>query len=253
MFKSRPPNRNWYSRYKPPPIKEMMRTGSLDWVEFVKQSEKIAPMIYRKLRDYLEEPIGDRQILDFGCGVGRIALYLHARWNAPSHCRDVNRGAVRYLARQLPPVDCKVSKYEPPLDLGDATLDAAYSVSVWTHLAPELQVPWLKEIRRVLKPGAVALVTTAGALAVRMRARRGVSGWTEVTPEALREQGMIYRPYVARARGMIAPGIVDRYGLVAHDPDWIRATWSEHMDVVAIHERAIDDIQDLVVLRKRPN
>ena len=237
--------RNWYARYKEPPKKQMNLTGSNDWVDFVRQSDKITPMIYRKLRDHVGEPLAEKKILDFAAGVGRVALQLRARWGAPTHCRDVNPKAIKYLRKQLAGVDCGVNDYRPPLDIADGELDGVYSVSLWTHLAPDFQMVWLEEMARILKPGGVALITTSGPLALRSRQQRGVPGWSDCTVEDLAEQGVIFRPY------QDSLNTHESYGLVAHHPDWIRAEWGKVMDVVAIHERVIDDIQDLVILAKR--
>jgi SAM-dependent methyltransferase len=239
--------RNWYARYKEPPVKQMNLIGSSDWVEFVRQSDKITPMIYRKLRDHVGDPLSEKRILDFGCGVGRVALQLRARWGAPSHCRDVNRKAIKYLRKQLKDADCDVNDYEPPLDIASNSLDGVYSVSLWTHLAPEFQLPWLQEIARVLKPSGVALITTSGALAVRMRGKRGVPGWEHLGVEDLKREGLLYQPY---QKNPGERGLHHSYGLVAHDPDWIRKEWGQILEVVQIHERVIDGIQDLVILRK---
>ena len=226
----------------------MSLVGSRDWVEFVRQSDQITPMIYRKLRDHVGEPLWEKRILDFGCGVGRVALQLKARWGAPSHCRDVNRKAVKYLRKQLPGTDCAVNGYMPPLDLSSNELDGVYSVSLWTHLAPEYQIPWLEEVARVLKPGGIALITTSGAVAVRNRQKRGVGGWADVSVEDLKREGMMFRPYEDDSR---RGPTHESYGLVAHDPDWIREEWGKVMKIVDIHQRVIDNIQDLVILEKR--
>ena len=50
----------------------------------------------------------------------------------------------------------------PPLDLPDACFDAVIGLSVMTHLTAEAQRAWLGEIRRILKPGGVALISFGG-------------------------------------------------------------------------------------------
>jgi SAM-dependent methyltransferase len=244
------PNKNWYTNYKEPSAEEMNRVGSSDWVEFVNQSNKITPMVYRKLRDHVGEPLAEKKILDFGCGVGRIALQLYAKWGVPSHCRDVNAKAIKYLRKQLPAADCKTSKYAPPLDLPDNAVDAVYSISIWTHIAPDLQIPWLREIERILKPGGVALISTSGAMTIRLRKERGVPGWHDVSTDQLKQDGMVFRSYSDAQGSNSYPGIDGDYGLVSHDPNYIRNEWGKVMEVVALHERVIDDVQDLIILRK---
>ena len=47
----------------------------------------------------------------------------------------------------------------PPLDYSDEMFDLVYAVSVFTHLSEEFQLPWLGELRRILKPNGVLLAT----------------------------------------------------------------------------------------------
>lgn len=100
-------------------------------------------------------------VLDFGCGAGRIA-----RWLAPEVIAaggtftgsDLNRRlsgwcaghlAGRYLTNGL----------HPPLALPDAGLDLVYAHSVLTHLTRPTAQAWLGELARVLRPGGLALLT----------------------------------------------------------------------------------------------
>src|SRR5436190_345316 len=91
---------------------------------------------------------------------------LIARWIAPeitaqggafTGC-DLNPRLVAWCAANLP------GRYfanglHPPLDLPAAAFDLVYAHSVLTHLTQETAVAWLAELRRVLKPGGVAVLT----------------------------------------------------------------------------------------------
>jgi hypothetical protein len=48
--------------------------------------------------------------------------------------------------------------------------DCIYAISVFTHLSAELQDLWMKELRRIVRPGGHLLITTHGES---FRARRG--------------------------------------------------------------------------------
>jgi SAM-dependent methyltransferase len=100
-------------------------------------------------------------VLDFGCGAGRIA-----RWLAPQviegggrfHGSDLNRRLVAWCAANLPG-QYALNGLQPPLALGDRSLDLVYAHSVLTHLAEPTARAWLAELSRVLRPGGLALLT----------------------------------------------------------------------------------------------
>lgn len=100
-------------------------------------------------------------VLDFGCGSGRIA-----RWFAP----EVTAAGGRFFGSDLNP---KLSAWcngnlpglyssnrlRPPLRLPNAAVDLVYAYSVFTHLREPQARAWLAEVARVLKPGGLALLT----------------------------------------------------------------------------------------------
>jgi ubiquinone/menaquinone biosynthesis C-methylase UbiE len=51
---------------------------------------------------------------------------------------------------------------EAILPYEDNTFDAIYGISIFTHLSKEMHFNWFNELKRVLKPGGVMLITTQG-------------------------------------------------------------------------------------------
>lgn len=100
-------------------------------------------------------------VLDFGCGAGRIA-----RWLAPEviaaggsfHGSDLNPKLAGWCAANLPGT-YRANGLLPPLANGAASLDLVYAHSVLTHLTEPTARAWLAEIARVLRPGGLALLT----------------------------------------------------------------------------------------------
>ncbi len=104
---------------------------------------------------------GPIDVLDWGCGCGRIARWLApdvaARGGSFTGC-DLNPTLAAWCAANLPgrylPNDLM-----PPLPLVAESVDLAYAHSVLTHLAERTARAWLRELARVLRPGGVAVLT----------------------------------------------------------------------------------------------
>jgi SAM-dependent methyltransferase len=101
-------------------------------------------------------------VLDFGVGCGRVARHWQRLPGPAWHGCDINPDLAGWADANLPHVEARVSPLEPPLPYADATFDAIYSVSVFTHLPEPLQHAWIAELRRVLRPGGHLLLTTHG-------------------------------------------------------------------------------------------
>lgn len=100
-------------------------------------------------------------VLDFGCGAGRIA-----RWLAPEVVAaggtftgsDLNPRLSRWCAGALAG-RYLTNELRPPLALPDHGLDLVYAHSVLTHLTRPTAEAWLGELARVLRPGGLALLS----------------------------------------------------------------------------------------------
>ncbi len=101
-------------------------------------------------------------ILDWGCGCGRVVRHLAKRFDAEVHGCDYNPQLIRWCQKALPCAEFKVCGLAPPLPYPDQSFDFLYAISVLTHIPVDLQIPWLAELRRVLKPGGHALVSVHG-------------------------------------------------------------------------------------------
>jgi SAM-dependent methyltransferase len=127
-------------------------------------------------------------VLDFGCGCGRVVR----RWaDLPGRVvgTDLSSDAIAWSRRNLPFATFEVNGLEPPLLFDGESFDLVYAMSVITHLPVDLQLRWLEELRRVLRPGGYLLITLHGDAyldrltpeeAARFRAGECVVRWSEV-------------------------------------------------------------------------
>ncbi len=98
-------------------------------------------------------------LLDFGCGCGRTARFFRD-WPAELHGCDYNSELVDWCQANLPFMDVRQNRLEPPLPYDAGRFEAVYALSVWTHLRGPSQQAWMAEMHRVIKPGGLLLFTT---------------------------------------------------------------------------------------------
>jgi SAM-dependent methyltransferase len=233
---------SWAKAYELPPRLNMMKNKD----RFVASGTRIFATIERCIKTYKrDKPIEALDILEFGCGVGRIALPFFHKYGRPNACVDVSRASIEYLKKTIPGANPEPSVFQPPLRFADGSFDAIYSISVWTHLEPSKGDAWLLEMRRLLRPGGLALISTSsfGQLEKHRRHPKRGPQWRDVSDDDLRKQGRIFRDQNYE-------GMKGAYGCTVHDPDWIRRTWSELFEVKATLVREVGGSQDLNVLVK---
>lgn len=224
-----------------PPARNRARVGSRRIRDFLRAGEQC----FRPIEDAISHHHGPRarglKVLDFGCCSGRVLHYFDPRRFVLYGC-DVDPTAISFISRGYPHVHSCCSDYRPPLPYEDGAFDVIYSVSIWTHLPMDLQMPWLEEMRRILKPGGLLLITTMGphgyAKGTHLHA-------VDYSLEDLKAAGVLYREYNFYYD---SPGTSPSYGTTYHMPDYIKREWSRLFQVAAIKEGVVDNLNDLVVL-----
>ncbi len=240
---------SWLDKYEEPTAEQLQQYGVSTWKQVTDHAELLAPKLHEELGRVVGE-LSSKKILDFGCGLGRISLKLHDMIGQPTHASDVNEYSVEYLKRQLPDVDIRHTDFSPPLPYEENYFDALFSISIWTHLHPKMQVPWLVEMRRILKPGGFALISVAGLDSLPRR-QNALPDWKKYTDEDVRSQGYLFLEYkMLKKRPKGFPGISDSYGTTIHDHDFVRSNWGCLFETLEIRQGAIAGFQDLVVMRK---
>ena len=242
----------------------------LDWtpdelVEAMKRDEALIPAVqnregygaydyhywmsgyaeYRSLsRIAARHGVSGGSMFDFGGSTGRVFrnFYYQGGWDVWSS--DFKQTSVEWNLRNFPSA-IKVFQglYQPVLPIDDKTFDLAIAMSVFTHL-DETETNWLLELRRVLRPDGIALITIHNEATWKNMGAELMASLEKHSPELAAMSEMPPGKTVSNFR------LDDPYRCnTFHTNEYIRLQWSRYFEVVDILPRA-SDAQTIVVLRR---
>jgi SAM-dependent methyltransferase len=175
-------------------------------------------------------------ILDFGCGCGRVLRHWHELNRARVFGTDYSPKLVDWCRVNLPFADVSSNRLAPPFGYRDAEFDLVYAFSVFTHLTEDLQVAWMDELARVVKPGGHVLLSTHGESyldRLNEDERRQFASGRVVVKNNVKAPGSntcaAYHP-AAYVRDVLAP----RLQLVEHVPEGARG--NPHQDLYVLRK-----------------
>lgn len=192
------------------------------------------------------------RILDFGCGSGRILVWLRELGTrAELHGVDIDGRAIAWVRENLPWVTAWVNQARPPLDVPDGFFDLIYNHSVFTHIDEGYQDEWLTELQRVTRPGGIVLLSVHGDHVVNEVAGASAAGGGDPSSvrRQLAEHGIVFLADDAWVGGPFP----DFYHTTLHAPWYVFAHWSRWFTIRAYLPRGALDHQDVVVLERRPD
>ncbi len=145
----------------PPSQLIFLVTGGVRWVStFLDSGELTVTNMISILKKNGFDIGGFDSILDFGCGCGRLIRHLRFLEKPKIYGTDLNNDLICWCKRYLDFAQFDTNNLYPPLEYADEKFDFIFARSVFTHLNEELQLKWVAEMWRVLRPGGVLYFTT---------------------------------------------------------------------------------------------
>jgi SAM-dependent methyltransferase len=224
----------------PPPMHLQHRVVGTFSPQFISSGETIVSNLRDMLQRVGRELSSFANILDFGCGCGRVTRTLHYHTDPQQRLygTDIDPEAIEWCRANYGAIatfDC--NPHMPPTRYADGTFDLVYSGSVFTHLPEDMQWAWLRELNRITRPGAYLALTFHG---VHYHGR--LEG--EMKAE-LEGKGFVYGKFGR------TPGLPEFYETTWHSHEYVRSRWSEVFDIVHIEPRGLEGMQDIALCRRR--
>jgi lipopolysaccharide biosynthesis protein/SAM-dependent methyltransferase len=192
--------------------------------EYVRSGAEVYLMFELTMRNFLGKSMIEMgNVLDFGCGAGRLLRFLDPSTSRVCAC-DVNAAVIRFAQAHYGHFSIYQNGLMPPLIYDSGQFDLIYSFSVFSHLSEDVENQWLAELSRVGKSGCIYLISVHGDWFI--EATLGDEA------RAVAEAGFVWKS--AHQRRGSEDDFPDYYEASFHTSDFIRAHWSRYFEIVAI-------------------
>lgn len=101
-----------------------------------------------------------KEILDFGCGSGRLLRHFTFLKESKLYGVDISPQLINWCQKKLVFGNFRVNSLSCFFEDEDEKFDFIYAYSVFTHIELERQNEWMAKLRRILKPKGIIYFTT---------------------------------------------------------------------------------------------
>ncbi|MBF0382152.1 MAG: methyltransferase domain-containing protein [Magnetococcales bacterium] len=179
-------------------------------------------------------------ILDFGCGSGRIFISLPDTIEDKYIGVDTDSQAISWCTENYPQARFQINPANPPMDFADSSFDLILAIAVFRHLDEKNQFSWLQELQRVTKKGGLLFISLHGEFC-----------WQDFAPvetEVLKTNGFLFKQLTDPYQRSIFP---EWYQATYHNQEYVKKYYDKYFEIVDYIPRGIEDETDLVICRKR--
>jgi len=144
-----------------PPDYLLYESHSINYRKYIDQGKITAQNLLELFQKYVD--LDHKTILDWGCGPARIVRHLPKLLpNTKVYGTDYNKHSINWNTNNIDNVQFHNNEINPPTNFEDASFDAIYGLSIFTHLSEENHYNWVQELYRISKIGAILILTTHG-------------------------------------------------------------------------------------------
>lgn len=210
-------------------------------------------MLDNALKEFAGRSISEFDtMLDWGCGCGRVTQHLMRRTSAKVCGIDIDAENVAWCSKNFSDGTFVACPLMPPTSLASESVDLIVGISVFTHLDEIAQDAWLQELRRLLRPGGIALLTILSEHSFCELPDLGK--WT-IPPSLYREfriKGISDSTIGNTLNDVVGLKNFSYYRETWHSHEYVKTKWGSVMRVIGIKRAAHFNYQDIVVLTKDP-
>ncbi|RUW86094.1 class I SAM-dependent methyltransferase [Mesorhizobium sp. M1E.F.Ca.ET.063.01.1.1] len=207
-------------------------------LDLYRQTSTFARQLENNFTRYIKAPLADSEILDFGCGYGRILRMMYY-YSDPANIWGVDAWDKSLdLCREarLPGKFAQSERVPSALPVGNQKFDLIFAFSVFTHLAPPTARACLAALRNHIKPRGLFVATIRPIEFWPFIDRVRNTSFTSKMQSDHRRNGFAYLPH-AGPEG-------ETYGDISCEIDFLRGQgWT-----VVGHDRSILDPFQVSVL-----
>jgi len=223
-----------------PPLPLMKRVANTENISFFRASS------FKSFRDYWELVCKHsdikkiRTMLDWGCGCGRlIDTFIHLTGITEIYGCDIDHEAIAWCKQNISRPAFAVIPPAPPTGYPDNSFDLVVGNSVLTHLTKDVQLTWLREIRRIIVPGGLFLASLHGEFAAYFAFQNAAHD--------ILERGIHDEVLDSNLDGIAPPNY---YRGTFQSKEYTKRVFSDYFEVLDYVERGSLNFQDIIIMKK---